>query len=802
LNKELFDAGWEFSEAQGMMAAMFAQWQPVTLPHDASITKPRSQQYPTGSGGGFAWSGVITYRKKFQVPEDWQGRSVQLEFEGAYMNAKVSVNGSVAVFHPYGYTSFLVDITCYLNYGAENEVSVVVNNSAQPNSRWYTGTGLYRHVWLRLGSAAHIQPWGVFVTTPKVSSAEAKVNVSTELANDSSAPARVVLRTTVLEAGGKQLAQVETALQMPAAGRLSTEQVLSLPAARLWSLEDPTLYTLKSEVLADGEVLDAEKTSFGIRTIAVDAVQGFRLNGVPMKLKGGCVHHDNGLLGAASYDRAEERKIELMKAAGFNAIRCAHNPPAPAMLEACDRLGMLVIDETFDCWRMGKNPNDYHLWFEDWWQRDTEAMVKRDRNHPSIIMWSIGNEVSERTGISDGYAWCRKQAAFVRLLDNTRLVTSAVPALFEEMMANPEVDLSKLESIFDWMNGTPTDSAKDRWGIVTRPFFISLDVGGYNYLNNRYAFDGQQFQERVICGTETWPHQAFAFWQSTQSLPNVIGDFVWTAVDYLGESGIGKVTFDAPGGLFFAQDPWPFHLANCGDIDICGFKRPQSYYRDILWGMRQEPFIAVHDPLNYAKKASFNPWGWEPVSDSWTFPGCEGQPTRVEVYSADEEVELRVNGVSIGSKPAGTAQKNKAVFEVTYKPGKIEAVGYSHGKETGRVSLVTAGTPAALRLTPDRSTIQSSFGDLAYITVEVVDAKGVTNKASVLEVSFEVSGAGELMAVGTANPISEELYVGNKRKAFEGRLMAVVRSTGQAGDITVKASAEGLAGAETRVTAG
>ena len=509
MDKQNFDSGWEFSEAQGMFAMMDPKWQPVTLPHDASISKPRAAQNPSASGGGYAWGGVVTYRKKFQVPEGWKNHNIQLEFEGVYMNAEVSVNGNLAVLHPYGYTSFLVDLHPYLLYGVENEVKVTANNSAQPNSRWYSGTGIYRHVWLRSGGAIHLQPWGVFVTTPVVDRTSSNVSITTDITNSASTPTAVVLRSTILESRGKVVAQVETPLQIGANAAMKASQAVNVKHARLWSVEDPNLYTLASEVLVGSEVVDSEKTAFGIRSIAVDAKQGFRLNGVPMKLKGGCVHHDNGLLGAASYDRAEERKVELMKFAGFNAIRCAHNPPAPAMLDACDRLGLLVIDETFDCWRMGKNSNDYHLYFEDWWQRDTEAMVKRDRNHPSIIMWSIGNEVSERTGVSDGYAWCRKQADYVRSLDDTRLVTSAEPALFEEFLASPG-EMS-MEKMYDFMGGKLTDPQNDRWGKVTLEFSKSLDVVGYNYLIDRYEGDGEKFPGRVMCGTETFPHWAFSF---------------------------------------------------------------------------------------------------------------------------------------------------------------------------------------------------------------------------------------------------------------------------------------------------
>jgi beta-galactosidase len=324
-------------------------------------------------------------------------------------------------------------------------------------------------------------------------------------------------------------------------------------------------------------------------------------------------------------------------------------------------------------------------------------------------------------------------------------------------------------------------------------------VSGYNYLNHRYEFDRQQFPARVICGTETWPLRAYPSWTDTARLPNVIGDFVWTALDYLGESGIGKVTYDAPAGLFSMQDQWPYHIANCGDIDICGFKRPQSYFRDILWGLRTLPYIGVLDPQYYGRKISYNPWGLEPVNDNWTFPGCEGKPTQVSVYSADEEVELIVNGVSLGRKPAGAACQNKAVFEAIYQPGTITALGFKQGQETGRTTLSTTSAPAALRLTADRQAIQAAYGDLAFITVEIVDQDGARVKYAGQEVSCEVSGVGALIAVGAANQESEELYTAQRRKACEGRLLAVVRSQGEAGEIRVKAQAEGLAEAQVTI---
>jgi beta-galactosidase len=794
--RALFDAGWEYTEGGTFFGLLLAPTQPVTLPHDASIGKPRRPDYPSGAGGAYAWNGVVTYRKRFHAPTEWQGQRVQLEFEGVMMHAEVSLNGHLLALHPYGYTSFVVDLTPHLQEGADNELTVVANNSAQPNSRWYTGTGIYRHVWLRTGGALHMPPWGIFVTTPEVDPAVSTVAIATEIVNTTGASSAAIVRSVITDADGTVVARGEIAVATEANTTVTARQRLPVRDARLWSVGTPELYTLSSELLVDGAVMDRATTPFGIRSIAVDPINGFRLNGVAMKLKGGNIHHDHGILGAASHDRAEERKVELLKSAGFNAVRCAHNPPAPALLDACDRLGMLVIDESFDMWRLGKTTNDYHLHFEQWWQRDTEAMVKRDRNHPAVIMWSIGNEIVECAGSSDGAIWSRRQAELVRSLDPTRPVTQGMRILFEEVFAQMAQSGGSFD---DFFNAPVPDPATEAWGTRTEAFVAPLDVVGYNYLPHRYEYDRERFPERVICGTETFPHRAFAFWEATTRCPNVIGDFVWTALDYLGESGIAQVAIDVP--LTSFQAPYPYHLANCGDFDICGFKRPQSVFRDILWGVRTAPAIAVLDPRHFGKTMRFSPWGWEPVIESWTFPGSEGTTTLVDVYSADDEVELLLNGTVVGRKPAGAAQQNKASFEVAYAPGTLEAVAHTGGQETGRTTLTTADAPVALRLTPDRAMIGAAVGDLSYVTVEVVDAQGAVVRHATHQVTLEVTGAGELIAIGTPDPRSEERYVGAQRAAYEGRLMAVVRSTGQAGAIQLQASAEGLAPGEIQLAA-
>jgi len=791
MKKQNFDYGWEYTEEAGLLA-MFTQtpWKPVNLPHDAMIGKPRSANNPGGGNVGFFPGGLVNYRKKVSIPEEWRGQSIQLEFEGVYMNAEVSVNNQPVCLHPYGYTSFIVDITPYLLYGKENVIGVVVNNTAQPNSRWYSGTGIYRHVWLRSGGPVYIQPWGVFVTTPVVSRGTSVVQVNTELAGVNSLEG-AVLRNTILDASGTQVAQVETFTRLDA-----VQQTLLVNGARLWSIEEPNLYTLRSEVLVDSSVVDSEITTFGIRSITMDAEHGMRLNGAPLKLKGGCIHHDHGPLGAAAFDRAEERKVELLKSAGYNALRSAHNPPSPALLAACDRLGFLVLDETFDSWTSAKTPNDYHLYFKEWWQRDTASMVKRDRNHPSVFLWSIGNEIPEGLGSPAGAALAQGQADLVRSLDPTRPVTSALLGdIFAMTEGASEGDMGSFFSL----PPVPEELEKDRWAMATAPFCKALDVVGYNYQCNRYEVDGKKFPQRVIAGTETWGHMAYEFWTETARLSHVIGDFIWTAIDYIGEAGFGKIWVDEkPVGMGAA---YPYHLYGCGDFDLCGVKRPQSYYREQLWGLRSAPFIAVFDPQLYGKNIAFTPWAWEPALDTWTFPGQEGKPVQVHVYSSDDEVELFVNNQSQGRKPAGAVVKNKTRFDVVYQPGTIEAVGYKSGKETGRHKLVTSSAPAALRLVPDQDAIKADVGSIAYVDITVEDQAGVLVRHIEPEISVEVSGPGVLIAIGTGNPTSEEMYVGDHRKAYLGHLMAVVRSTGQPGEITLTARTEGLPPARTQLQA-
>lgn len=751
---------------------------PVNLPHDFSIIQKRDPNAKTGASGGYFPGGMGCYKKSLFIPKEWKGKDIVLEFEGVYMNAEIHLNKQLVTRHIYGYTGFFCDITPFVKYGEDNELCVNVNNDALPNSRWYSGSGIYRHVYLEVRDRVHIASWGVFAKTPDVSAESSLVSVETLVENKDTVKRAITLRSKLIDADGKEVACKESGIELPADGKMKIKQKLSVSPAHLWSVDDPYLYTLKSEIICGGSVIDGKSNKIGIRSISFDSKEGFKLNGVQLKLRGGCVHHDCGVLGAAAYDRAEERKVELHKKNGFNAIRCAHNPPSPAFLDACDRLGILVIDEAFDCWREAKNPNDYGVYFDMLWKSDLEAMILRDRNHPSIIMWSTGNEILERDGRSGGYELAAELAHFVRSLDDTRAVTNA---LCPTPGQNDKVDEQSLAEF------------GDEWGDKTEKFAQPLDVVGYNYLCHRYEHDGKKYPKRVICGTETYPSQTFENWRQVEANPHVIGDFVWTSLDYFGEAGLGRVWYGERKS-YLGKYPW--HVAYCGDFDICGNKRPQSYYRDCVWGISKAPYIAVYNPKYYGMEEDKTLWSWPNVVPSWDWPGFEGKPIALEVYCADSEVEVFVNGRSIGRKPAGKARKYKAVFDTVYEPGEIVAVAYERGKETSRTFLKTAGKPYCIRLEADRITLDKGDGDLSYVSAQIVDADGNLVFNADNDIYFTVRGNGSLLAVGNSDPLSEEMYTGNRRRAYQGKALAVVRSNGRPGKAVLTATADGLPAAE------
>jgi beta-galactosidase len=768
MKKQNLSRNWRFhlNNVEGSRWANpdFSTWHVLDLPHDWSIEQPRDPRNVTGDSGGWFPMGVGWYQKSLEIKPEWRGKKIIVEFEGVYMNAEVWLNKHCLGRHPYGYTGFTFDLSPYIEWDGENSLKVFVDNGHLLNSRWYSGSGIYRPVWLIVAEPVHIAHWGINVTTPQVSTKSAMVRISTEVDNESDAEQTVSLKTRLIAADGLTVATLETVSKIGNGSRFQFQQEALVSHPKLWSPDFPNLYQAETEISINGKIVDTESTTFGIRSLEFSVDKGFLLNGAPMLLKGGCVHHDNGILGAASYRRSEERKVEIHKASGFNAIRCAHNPPAPAFLEACDRLGMLVIDEAFDCWRDGKNNGDYHVAFDDWWQRDLEAMLRRDRNHPSIILWSIGNELMER-GRLEGYEISQRLAEQVRSLEPTRPVTAAICG--------------------SW-HGEP-------WTVMDLSF-ATLDVGGYNYMWKEYRSDAARLPGRIMMGTESFALEAFENWQAVEELPAVIGDFVWTSLDYLGEAGIGRVHFAGEKFPFLGGYPW--HQANCGDLDLCGFKRPQSYYRDTLWHNEPRLYIAVHPNYPADKTPGITLWGWADVRSSWNWAGHEGETFKVEIYSNCAEVELFCDDQSLGRKACSRTERFRTDFEVDYRAGTLRAIGYNSGKPVTEQILATTGPPAKIKLTVDRDILCAGEADLCYVTIEVVDAAGRLHPDAENNIFLTVKGAGQILAVGSANPTSEELYVGNQRKVYRGRALVVVKSTDAVGEIKLTAQADGLDGTE------
>ena len=780
-----FDSDWKFNrgDVSGAENASFddSKWRSLDLPHDWSIEDlpaaegkkqigPFSEDSPSKGATGHVVGGIGWYRKTFTLDKSSEGKKVQILFDGVYMNSEVWINGQSLGVHPYGYTPFYYDLTPHLNPSGEKNTLVVKVNNNGKNSRWYSGSGIYRHVNLIVTDKVHIPVWGISVVTPEVSKEKATVKLNIKIANEEKKSGKLQITTRLVSPANPEKIEAITTIDPFNGEAADAEQIFELKKPTRWSLDSPQLYQAITEVSFDGNVVDQQTTTFGIRSIEFSAEKGFLLNGESIELKGGCMHHDNGPLGSATIDRAEERRVELMKKFGFNAIRTSHNPPSRQFLDACDRLGVLVIDEAFDQWQRQKNPEDYNLYFDKWHQRDLESMVLRDRNHPSVIFWSIGNEINERVD-SSGLEIMKNLIGIVKNIDKSRPITEAI--------------------CFFW------DHPEKTWA-TTIPAFAQLDVGGYNYKLDEYENDHKIAPERIMMGTESFPVQAFENWQMVEKHPFVIGDFVWTAMDYLGESGIGHSSIKKDSKDTFSMD-WPWYNAYCGDIDICGFKKPQSYFRDVVWKVSNLE-MAVHAPIPSEMKELVSMWGWPDEQQNWNWAGSEGQKLQVKVYSNYPEVRLELNGKVIGTKPVSAETKLTATFEVSFEVGELKAVALKDGKEVETKVLKTTGKPAKIRLTADRLQLKNSRNDLSYVTVEVVDEAGALVPNANLPIQFKVEGAGELAAVENGNPNDMKSFRAPQVTSFNGRCLVILRPSGTSGEIKLKAESAGLAGTELVVT--
>ncbi len=801
-----FNDGWTVGSKSNSFAELIvgrgAEPVPVTLPHDAMIGSERS---PAGQAAtAYFPGGNWEYKKSFELPSSAEGSAVYLEFEGVYRDGRVRVNDTLVGRRPSGYSDFTVQIDHLLRAGQPNEVKVEARS--HDDSRWYSGAGIYRSVWLLEGGRVHLVPGGLQAVTPEIDDDMAVVAVSAEVRNQSTGMSDGVLRVELLDSDGARVTQAEAPVTTVPGDVLTARQRLSVPAPHRWGPADPYLYTYRATLLEGDEVLDEESTTFGIRSLTIDPARGLRINGERVLLRGACVHHDNGPLGAATIARAEERRVELLKEAGFNAIRSAHNPLSKPMLEACDRLGVLVMDETFDMWTQPKSEHDYALRFPDWWEADVESMVRKDRNHPSVILYSIGNEIPE-AGTPMGARVGRALAEKIRSLDPTRFVTEAISGLLvggAELFAqlaegrgggNGEPDEetgvnSVMTQIADRLNDLMSAPIVAKNSAQTASY---LDVVGYNYMETRLATDGDLYPNRVIVGSETHPAAIGTGWSEVRRLPHVIGDFTWAGWDYLGEAGIGRTVYGEPDselGIHSFLGEYPWRTAWCGDIDITGHRRPQSYYREIIFGLRSEPYLAVQRPEHHGACAAGTPWSWGDSVSSWSWSGHEGDPITVDVYADADEVELFVNGRSVGRQPSGAARRYRSRFETTYDPGLLEAVAWRDAAESGRTVIRSAGEAVLLRAAVDRPVIAADPEDLAFVTLTLVDAEGTLQVSCDRQVDVHVEGPGVLQALGSANPSTEEGFGGTCCSTFEGRALAIVRPTGQ-GRITLRATLEG-----------
>lgn len=588
--------------------------------------------------------------------------------------------------------------------------------------------------------------------------------METSIVNNYPSGNDVVIETVITDDAGNRVASIKADKKINAGNTDVFTQKTEIESPQLWSPDTPYLYNVTTRIYANNHLEDEYKSTFGIRSVSVDAQKGLLLNGVPLKLKGGCVHHDNGPLGAKAYDRAEERKVELMKANGYNAVRASHNPPSTAFLNACDRLGLLVIDEAFDMWEHGKNPQDYHLYYKTNWRKDVEVMLKRDRNHPSVIMWSIGNEIPAMQ-MEEVVNNARMMTSYIHELEPTRPVTAGLNNLGEELNAFMEV----------------------------------LDVCGYNYAVGgyavgKYAMDIRNHPKRVIYGSESYAFDACDAWADVEANTAVIGDFIWTAIDYIGEASIGWHGYPQSNSVY----PWT--LAYCGDIDICGWKRPQSYYRDAFWSDEPVVSLFVHSPVSSfeplkRERINWSRWHYKDLVAKWNWPGFENKSLKVESYSSCDSVELFLNNQSLGMKETGRKCKYMATWQVPYAPGELKAVGYKAGKKVFS-ALETNAVASHLKLSADRNAIFADNQDLSYVTVELRDDYDRLDIDAENLIDFEVKGPAVIAGVGNANPVSLESYTQPRRKAWRGKCLVILKSTADAGEITLTATTPGMEAAK------
>ena len=793
MRSENFNNGWIY-HLEGNESKMS-----VTLPHDAMLCSGRDRKSPGKDANAYFVGGVYVYEKTFTVPAEWEKQHVELAFGGVYRNSKVYVNGKEAGGRPYGYIPFNVSLDAFLKYGEENEIRVVADNSKLPNSRWYSGGGIYRPVELVIGGRDHFAWEGVHITT--LSTNPAKIHVAAAVETEEAVEA-FEIRMTILD-GEAVVAQ--------GSGR---EADIEIPGAKLWTAETPHLYTCRTELMKDGSVLDQSEETFGIRKLKWSP-KGLFINGESLLLRGACIHIDNGILGACSYQKSEDRKIRILKENGFNAIRVSHNPASTELLKACDKYGMYVMDETFDMWFQSKNKYDYALDFREWYLKDTAAMVQHDFNHPSVIMYSIGNEITEPVK-EGGMQVAHEMIDCIHAMDNSRAVTAGVnlmillmsskgKGLYDEggaakKNADKEVSDAKKKPEKEKMSGSLLYNTlmtvlgkglnrmanSDKADKATSPILDALDIAGYNYASGRYPLEGKKHPNRIVVGSETYPQDIAKNWEMVKKYPYLVGDFMWTGWDYIGEAAIGSWNYE---GVSMLNIKYPWLLSGAGAIDILGRPDAEAAYAKCVWGLSDKPYIGVRPANHPGIRVTKSAWRGTDAFDSWAWQNCDGNATIVEVYADASLAKIYLDGTCIGTKKI---KKYKALFHVKYRTGTLSVEVFdAAGNKVGSNELKPAKGPVQIAVTPEEDII--SAGDIAYVDISMVGTNGITESNADRTLSVSVKN-GELVGFGSAKPNPEVSFLEGTYPTYYGKAMVVVRGT-QAGNLKIKVSdSKGLEG--------
>ena len=770
---EKFDSRWRFhlGDAPGAQDIAFddAAWRSLDLPHDWSIEGEFSEQNPAGVGGGALPGGVGWYRKTFAVPAADSGKDVFVEFDGVYRNSEVWINGQYLGKRPYGYSSFRYELTPHLRYRVRNVIAVRVDNSQQPNSRWYSGSGIYRHVRLVTTDPLHVAEWGTYITTPVVSPDSSQVTIRTTLGNERHGEQRIVLSTVVYDSAGREVAAVSTMGRVSGDSVAELAQDLTIPRPVLWSVERPYLYRAVSRVRCGNRVCDTYTTPFGVRSFVFRADSGFFLNGRPVKIRGVCLHHDLGALGAAVNTRAIERQLEIMRAMGVNAIRTSHNPPAPELLDLTDRMGFIVLDEAFDMWKKQKTPFDYHLDWDAWHVRDLSDMVRRDRNHPSVFMWSIGNEVMEQWNNGDSTAApiARELAGIVRALDPTRPITQAAN---NGSPQNPVFHAGALDLLgHNYHHEVWADFPAQYPGakfIITEAMSALNSRGVYEQPSDSVA----SYETPYVKNHGPQPNKDYrlssyddrkAFWGSLheesvrlfERYPFLSGIFVWQGIDYLGEP---------------TPYEWPARSSYFGVVDLAGFPKDPFYLYQSVWTEQPMLHLLPH-------------WNWTP-----------GDSIDVWAYTNADEVELFLNGTSLGTRRKPELVSH-VMWRVAYVPGTLRGVARKSGRVWATAEVKTAGTPARVVLTPDRPRIRGDGEDLSFVTVTVEDRARVEVPTAEPLIRFRISGPAKIVGVDIGDQISHTSFQAHQVRLFNGKALVIIRAGRRQGTVTLTAEGDGLA---------